>query len=296
MFDINFLDASDSLFPQSLKLIPDCPQILYYCGNLTTESFGKCVAVVGTRRMSLYGRRVTQKIVQELICSGVTIVSGFMYGIDTTAHETAVNCGGKTIAVLPCGLNDSLIENNSDLAEKILHNGGLLISEFEPDFPAKIWTFPKRNRIIAAVGSGVVITEATLDSGSLITANFAKKYNKSIFSVPGSIFSEYSTGCLQLLKDGAKAVDSGFDICKELGFDPVKDIYVFKDSVRSKTEDYIGTKDTIEYKIYQLIKDSEKSVSELSEHLDLSVDVVSSKVTLMLLAGAICEENGKFYV
>ena len=103
-------------------------------------------------------------------------------------------------------------------------------------------------------------------------------------------------GCLQLLKDGAKAVDSGFDICKELGFDPVKDIFVFKDSLRSKTEDYIGTKDTIEYKIYQLIKDSEKSVSELSENPDLSVDVVSSKVTLMLLAGAICEDNGKFYV
>jgi len=119
---------------------------------------------------------------------------------------------------------------------------------------------------------------------------------KNIIKVPGSIFSEYSMGCLQLLKDGAKAVDSGFDICKELGFDPVKDIYVFKDSVRSKTEDYIGTKDTIEYKIYQLIKDSEKSVSELSENPDLSVDVVSSKVTLMLLAGAICEDNGKFYV
>ena len=170
MFDINLLDLSDSLFPQSLKLISDCPRILYYCGNLTSESFGKCVAVVDTRRMSLYGRRVTQKIVQELICSGnYSLVSGFMYGIDTTAHETAVNCCGKTIAVLSCGLNDSLIENNSDLAEKILHNGGLLISEFEPDFPAKIWTFPKRNRIIAAVGSGVVITEATLDSGSLIT-------------------------------------------------------------------------------------------------------------------------------
>jgi len=296
MFEIKTLEMSDNLFPQSLKAVSDCPRILYYCGDLTLESFNKCIAVVGTRRMSLYGKRVTQKIVQELIYSGICIVSGFMYGIDIIAHETAVNCEGKTIAVLPCGLDSDFIANNFELAERIVAYGGLLISEFEPDFPAKIWTFPKRNRIIAALSSGVVITEATLDSGSLITANFAKKYKKKILSVPGSIFSECSMGSLQLLKDGAKAVDSGFDICKELGYESAKDIYIFKDAVRSRTEDYVGDKDTIEYKIYQLIKNSEKSISELSAALDLSVDVVSSKVTLMLLAGAINEENGKFFV
>ncbi|HLB51360.1 DNA protecting protein DprA [candidate division WWE3 bacterium RIFCSPHIGHO2_12_FULL_38_15] len=296
MFDVNRLEVSDILFPQSLKAISDCPQFLYYCGDITEESFEKCVAVVGTRRMTMYGRRVTQKIVQELVCSGITVVSGFMYGIDMTAHETAVNCEGKTIAILPCGINDSLVENNADLAERILRKGGLLISEFEPDFPAKIWTFHKRNRIIAALGSGVVITEATLDSGSLITANFAKKYNKCILSVPGSVFSECSMGCLQLLRDGARAVGSGYDICKELGFETAKDMYVFKDSVRLKAEDHLWIKDSIEYRIYQLINDSDKSISELSEDLDLSVEVVSSKVTLMLLAGTICEENGKFYV
>src|SRR3989344_472959 len=241
MFDVNRLEVSDILFPQSLKAISDCPQFLYYCGDITEESFEKCVAVVGTRRMTMYGWRVTQKIVQELVCSGITVVSGFMYGIDMTAHETAVNCEGKTIAILPCGINDSLVENNADLAERILRKGGLLISEFEPDFPAKIWTFHKRNRIIAALGSG-------------------------------------------------------YDICKELGFETAKDMYVFKDSVRLKAEDHLWIKDSIEYRIYQLINDSDKSISELSEDLDLSVEVVSSKVTLMLLAGTICEENGKFYV
>lgn len=208
----------DGTYPEILKEIHDPPLIIYYKGNPEVLN-KKALAVVGTRKMSSYGKMATEKITQGLIEAGLVVVSGLARGIDTIAHKTALACGGLTVAVLGGGLSSIYPPENRELAFKIAQTGGAVLSENPPDYPSFAGTFPSRNRIISGLSLGVLVTEATDDSGSLITARLALEQGREVFAVPGPIYSSLSEGPTKLIKEGAKLVSCVEDIFEELNIE-----------------------------------------------------------------------------
>ncbi len=178
-----------------------------------------CVAVVGTRRCTPYGKEAAYDIAFELAKQKIVIVSGLAVGIDAIAHEAALDAGGRTVAVLGSGIDPSVLfpAQNRALAARITQNGGMVISEYEPTLKATLWTFPQRNRIIAGMAKAVIVIEARERSGALITARFAAEYNRDCLALPGSIFSETSRGPNQLIKEGATPLRSAHDVLEALG-------------------------------------------------------------------------------
>ncbi len=202
-------------YPERLKQLKDRPQKLYCRGNLSLLA-SECFAVVGTRMITNYGKEAIQKIVPGL-ARHFTIVSGLALGIDAAAHKSTLECGGKTIAVLGSGINDSVIhpQTNLPLAYNILNSDGLIISEYKPDLKAWEYMFPERNRIISGLSRGVLVVESDEKSGSLITAKHALEQNRDVFAIPGNIFSPKSSGTNQLIQRGAKLVSSVGDIIQD---------------------------------------------------------------------------------
>ncbi len=207
------LRLSDTRYPELLKRISDPPAQLYCRGNIALmDSF--CVGVVGTRKASDYGRQACGDIAGQLAQNGVTIVSGLATGIDSAAHRAALDAKGNTIAVFGTGLDDASIfpVDNVRLAHDILAANGLLISEYEEGVYGQQWTFPMRNRIISGLSRGVVVIEADMKSGSLITAKSALDQNRDVFAVPGSIYWPRSVGSNWLIQQGARPVLCAADI------------------------------------------------------------------------------------
>jgi len=193
------ISLKDRRYPSLLRKIPDAPKEIFARGNL---DFGnKNFAIVGTRSYTAYGKQVCQEFASKIAQAGFCIVSGLARGIDSFAHQTALEKNQKTVAVLGNGLDDESIfpASNLYLAKKIIAQGGCLISEYAPGVKGAKYTFPQRNRLIAGLSLGVLVIEAQEKSGSLITANFAKKYHKKLFAVPNSIYSQTSQGCLDLI-------------------------------------------------------------------------------------------------
>ena len=210
---------NDAQYPADLKEIYDPPAILYGLGNLALLRT-PMVAVVGSRRHTHYGKQVARRLAAELVSRGITVTSGMARGIDTHAHEGALEQGGKTIAALGCGLDICYPPENRALKQRIQEQG-LVISEFPPGTKPAPLNFPRRNRIISGLSAGTVVVEAGVKSGALITAEFSLEQGREVFAVPGSIESPYSSGCHKLLKEGAKLVESAADILEELVlFDP----------------------------------------------------------------------------
>lgn len=205
-------------FSPILSEIPNPPEHLYIRGEV--PSARKWLAVVGSRNYTNYGKQAVEHLISGLRGFPVSIVSGLALGIDALAHEAALRAGLHTIAVPGSGIADSVIypRRNRNLARRILESGGALVSEFEPDFDATQWSFPKRNRIMAGLSHAVLLIEASERSGTLITARLAADFNREVLVVPGSIFSENSHGVHQFLKLGATPVTSPDDIIDALGF------------------------------------------------------------------------------
>ena len=207
---VKILKLSDRAYPANLKKISYAPEVLYYKGSLS-PSDKLAVAVVGARFATTYGRQVTQKLVFDLVRAGLTIVSGLARGIDSVAHKAAIDSGGRTIAVLGTGVDLVYPPENKGLADAIIKNGAL-VSEFPLGFAPKASNFPARNRIISCLALGVVVTEAALDSGSMITAGCAAEQGREVFAVPGPINSKMSAGTNNLLKEGVHPATSAEDI------------------------------------------------------------------------------------
>src|SRR3990167_7142442 len=207
------IDQKSKRFPQLLAQIADPPKQLYCRGNLELLN-SECIGVVGTRKLTSYGKESAQYITRGLATAGFTIVSGLAMGIDAVAHQITLDSGGKTIAVLGGGVDDKSIgpQINYKLAMDILKNHGLIISEYPEGFQANEKTFPQRNRIISGLSKGVLVVEAPLISGALITTRFATEQNRDVFAVPGNIFSPNSKGPNMLIGKGAKPVFSAQDI------------------------------------------------------------------------------------
>lgn len=213
-FKIKTLSIEAEDFPWLLKQIPSPPPILYYLGSLEVLA-GPAVAIVGSRRSTFYGQEVAGKLAGELAAMGIAVVSGMALGVDTAAHRGALENGGKTAAVLGCGLDLCYPPQNGKLMEEIASKG-VVFSEFPLGTQPLAANFPQRNRIISGLTLGTVVVEATAKSGSLLTANYALEQNREVFAVPGNIGSPYSRGCHRLIKEGARLVESAADIVAEL--------------------------------------------------------------------------------
>jgi DNA processing protein len=210
------INIGDADYPRILKKIGNPPKRLYCKGRVFPEE--RCFAVVGTRRCSAYGKQAALEVSGELAAAGLTIVSGLASGIDTCAHLAAVERNLRTIAVLGTGLDEKSLypRSNLKLAERILKTGGCLLSEYPAGTGGTRFTFPRRNRIISGLASGVLVVEAKRKSGALITANWAKKQGKPVFALPGPIYSANSAGCHRLIKDGAVLTEKADDILSVL--------------------------------------------------------------------------------
>src|SRR3989344_7615585 len=290
MEEILKIDTNNRIFPELLSQIADPPKQLYCRGNLDLLQ-SECIGVVGTRKLTPYGKEAAQYLTRGLATAGFTIVSGLAMGIDAIAHQTALDNEGKTIAVLGGGISDKDIgpKVNFALAKNILKNKGLLTSEHPDNSKIVKASFAVRNRIISGLSKGVVIIEADRDSGSLITAKCALDQNRDVFAVPGNIFSQKSTGSNELIKNGAKLVTSARDITEEYGYD----LKLF-----SKGSD-ISTKNPVQKNILAILQDTgDLSADEIMSHLpDINTSDILSSLSVLEINGLIKQSgNGKYRI
>jgi DNA processing protein len=281
----HILTWEDEGYPKLLAEIPDPPPVLYVRGELKPED-AWAVAVVGTRRASTYGREVTRRLVSVLAQSGVTIVSGLARGIDAVAHQTALEAGGRTIAVLGCGIDLVYPPEHRELARRIAAQGAL-VSEYPLGTQPEPGNFPPRNRIISGLSLGVVITEAGRDSGALITADYAAEQGRDVFAVPGSILSAGCAGTNRLIQDGAKPVLDAADILQELNLTMVAE--------QKEARQALPTTET-EALILAHLSAEPVHVDDLTRAVGLPVAQVTSTLALMELKGMVRQVGGMKYV
>lgn len=215
---VRIVTLDDPDYPSHLRDLHDPPLCLYIRGILP-EMDRYALAVVGSRRMSRYGERMTRSITFSLASSGFVILSGLASGVDAVAHAAALEAGGVTVAVLGGGLIKLYPAENAPLAKRIVESGGALISEFPLEFPVSRTSFPRRNRIVAALSAGVLVTEAGLDSGALITASLGVELGREIMALPGMADNPQAAGCHKLIKEGAFLVESADDVSDVLASD-----------------------------------------------------------------------------
>lgn len=275
---IEIFCSVEESYPKMLKEIGDRPPVIYVKVRDLGVLGRKAVAVVGTRKVTSYGRQVTEMITEGLVNSGLVIVSGLARGVDRIAHETAINNNGLTIAVLGCGLDLIYPPEHKDLADRIVESGGAIISEFPLGMQAVPGNFPARNRIISGLSQGVVVTEAAEDSGSLITASCAAEQGREVFAVPGPITSPLSKGTSELIKKGAKLVSGVEDILEEIGVRVVG-------KVRDLGE--LGELGEDERKIVDLLENENLTVDEIIRRLQLDSGKIGSLLSMMEIKGII---------
>lgn len=216
---ISHTSASDSSYPEKLRTITEPPKGIYSLGDLKAALDSPTLAVVGSRKVTPYGRQVTDKLVREAAKQGITIISGLALGVDALAHQAALAERAKTIAVLPCGLDKIYPASHRGLAEEILRAGGALVTEYPAGTEPYKLHFIARNRIVAGLADGVLVTEAAAKSGTLHTANFALEQGKTVMAVPGNITSELSAGTNNLIKSGALPITEIRDILSAMGLE-----------------------------------------------------------------------------
>lgn len=275
----------DPLFPAILKTIRSCPKKLYFLGDIRLNTFDNCLAVVGTRNISMYGKKSIDYLFKSLTGAGLTIVSGYMYGTDVFAHKSAIKYGLKTIAVLGFGLGS--LDKTDEMYNEVTQSGGLFITEYENDFPAARWTFPRRNRIIAGLSRATLVVEAAEKSGSIITAEYAVKFGRKVLAIPGNIFSEVSFGTNNLLKNGAKAITSPQDIFRIFNIEST--------DVEFGLSGGTGTKGSETSNIINILKATPMGLDEIAITLGQPYESVSFEVSHLELSGFIFEDGGKYY-
>jgi len=279
------ISISQPGYPKLLKNIARPPKLLYYKGTLGKEE--NCFAVVGTRRYSDYGKDAVCSITAMLSRAGLTIVSGMARGIDTFAHKTALENNGRTIAVLGTGLDVKSIypKENIKLALKILEKGGCLLSEYPEGTRGTQFTFPQRNRLISGISLGVLVVEARLKSGALITADWAKKQKKKNFAVPGPIRSLTSRGTNLLIKEGAYLAERAEDNLEKIGIQPL--VLAEQRKETSSPEEKL---------ILEALEKGALYIDKIIEQTGLPPSRVSTSLSLMELDNRVKNLGGNTYV
>lgn len=279
----------DENYPQLLKEIPDCPYLLYMKGDLSCLKM-PLVAIVGSRKLTSYGSQVARSISKEIALREICVVSGLAFGIDACAHKGALDCSGKTIAVLGTALDNITPHSNFSLAQEILRSGGLLISEFPLEAQVAKFSFPMRNRIMAGMSSGTLVIEAAEKSGSLITANLALDYNREVFAVPGPITSPQSAGTNMLIKEGAKLVTNADDVLQELKFGkPAK-------KAEQEEKSCQITLNENEEKIYRQLSHESCHIDIIARLTKLDTSTVSSVLAILEIKGVVKNIGGQNYI
>lgn len=279
--EIKFLTLMDKNYPKNLREIDDSPFVLYYQGEIKKED-ELSIGVVGTRRPTVYGKEVTENLVTDLVACGLTVVSGMARGVDSIAHKTALNAGGRTMAVFACGLDIIYPPENRKLSQEIVKNGAI-VSEFPLGIKPSLGSFPYRNRIISGLSLGVLVTEGAERSGSLITARRAAEQGREVFAVPGPITSRMSAATAKLLKDGAKLVRNVSDILEE--FD-----------VKAKAPRHLRGGGSKEEKVLlELLRDGALQIDEIVRCSNLKIGKVASLLTLMEIKGKVRNLGGMVY-
>lgn len=291
---IRFITLKDDDYPQNLKTIYDPPPYLYVKGGLKNED-RLSVAIVGSRSATNYGRQMTEAIGRELSLLGITIVSGMARGIDSFAHLSALDAGGRTIAVQGCGIDIVYPPESKRLAERI-KGSGALVSEFPFGTPPDATNFPQRNRIISGLCLGTVVVEAADDSGSLITANCALEQGRELFAVPGNITSRQSSGANSLIKRGARLIGDADDIIEELiprlkG--ELKNIKEFKSLKEGKV---ISNLSDEERTIFNVISLEPKHIDRVMMESKLPANKVASLLLNLELKGAVKRLSGNMFI
>lgn len=291
--NISVISKNDRYYPKLLKQIPQPPHLLYVRGKLPEEN-RLCISVVGSRKYTSYGKQACEKIVSGLASCSINIISGLALGIDSIAHQTTLDSGGTTIAVLGTGIDNKTIypAQNLNLAKNILKNNGALISEFAPGTKAMPYHFPMRNRIISGLSKGVLIVEASEKSGSLITASLALEQNRDVFAIPGTIFSESSKGTNNLIKQGAKIVTSAEDIVEE-----------YSDLIPRSTKDILTSKSKLplldlsenENKILRLLSPEPLELDQLLKSANIPANQFNSILTMLEIKGIIRNQGGRVF-
>lgn len=281
--EISFLTLKDELYPPRLREITDPPFVLFVRGMVKKEDWDSAFGVVGTRKMTAYGKEVTERIVGDLVVSGVTIISGMARGVDGVAHRVAIENGGRTIAVLGCGVDIIYPPDNRDLYYKILQNGAV-ISEIAPGKRVERGAFPARNRIISGISQGVLVCEGKMESGSLITAKDAADQGREVFAIPGPITSVMSEGPSYLISQGAKVVTKASDILEELGISK-KVLKKYRPVHKLSSE---------EEKIVEMLQIESLTIDEIVRMSGLNSGTISTLVTGLELSGGIKRIGNKF--
>lgn len=284
-YKVKAITCNSPDYPQRLKEIHDYPPIIYVRGALLSED-ECCVAVVGTRRATAYGRQVTEEIVTDLSKNKITIVSGLAKGIDSIAHRAALDAGGRTVAIFASGLDTVYPAENVRLAREIIERGAL-ISEYPLGTRPKADNFPRRNRILSGISLGVLVVEAGEKSGALITAEQALQQNREVFAIPGSILSPTSRGTNNLLQQGAKLVRNYLDILEELNLAMVTQQLEMKELLPT---------DKTESLLLKQLSAEPTHIDQICRQSGLAAALVGGTLTMMELKGMVKQVGGMNYV
>lgn len=282
------IEPNNKEYPKLLSQIHDPPKKLYCRGNVSLLN-SSCFAVVGTRKLTSYGKETAQQIVRDLANNGFTIVSGLALGVDAVVHQTTLDCAGKTIAVLGGGVGDKSIgpRTNFPLAQKILGNDGLLVSEYSDREEIFASNFAVRDRIISGLSLGILVIEADEKSGALITAQCALDQNRDVFAVPGSVLSPKSTGPNTLIQNGAKLVMTAYDIINEYH----ENLQLFSDKKKR-----VLTRNPTEEKIVELLDEhGVLFVDDMIRKSGIEASAISVSLSMLEICGSVKHlGNGKY--
>jgi len=285
---IKVITWKDATYPPLLRKVEHAPAVLYLCGTLTEDDRRYALAIVGTRKISVYGRQVTEHFAADLARGRVTIVSGLAHGVDTVAHTSALDNGGRTIAVLACGLDTIYPRQNYQLARRIVESGqGALITAFPLGVKPESGNFPARNHIISGLSLGVLVTEAPERSGALITASSALNQGREVFAVPNGIFSPGGCGVNKLIQDGAHPVTSVNDILENLN------LFMLPQQVEAQQ---LLPENEEERVLLALLSHEPCHIDDLIRSSALPASIVGATLMVMELKGMTRHVGGQQYV
>ena len=275
----------DAEYPSRLKEIYDYPPLIYIKGDLKPQDEWS-IAVVGTRRATVYGRQVAEEMAEDLAQNNITVVSGLARGIDTVAHNSTLRAGGRTVAIFACGLDTVYPAENVNLARNVVKQGAL-ISEYPLGAKPRPDNFPRRNRIMSGMSLGVLVVEADESSGAIITAHMALEQNREVFAIPGSILSPMSRGTNTLIQEGAKLVRSCTDILEELNL--TVNVHQIEMKETSPTTD-------TEVLLLKQLSAEPTHIDQVCRNSGLPISTVSSNLAIMELKGLVRQISTMNYV
>jgi DNA processing protein len=295
--DGNIIPFEHADYPQKLKEIYDPPLVLFVKGDckvLNRPQF----AIVGSRNVSVHGRETAYRFARELSEQGIVVTSGLALGVDAHAHKGVVENKSATIGVIATGIDNCYPARHKNLVKEIIENGGAIVSEFLPNTPPKSGHFPKRNRIISGMSAGVLIIEAAMRSGSLITARFALEQNRDVFAVPGNINNPQIKGCHWLIKQGAKLVEELADIMEEVSFDSKNSLDLRLKQSRNKEKEKESKKscdqDLFNDSLLASVGYEITPVDTVVSRSKLPTDVVLTRLTMLELRGLVSAVPGGY--